>query len=247
MSRLLRSVPVAPVARVPGAATWCRPVLDKQRALLVDAPALHSKTFASAATLDAHQKTKKHRDAVLKAAAKVKVSDLAAKPAEEDESMASPVPSTSTSPPPAQVPTATDADVRFESSGDADLDRLVAKRLQYAPPIPVTSCLFCTHTSSTTQANVEHMRAAHSFVIPEEEYLVDLEGLLRRLGEEVGTWNVCVYCGKGYGGNIDLNQEQELSQDVQKKRATKGIEAVRAHMQSKVRSFVSLSPLRLQC
>ncbi|BGP30267.1 pre-60S factor rei1 [Rhodotorula toruloides] len=192
-----------------------------------------NKTFASAATFDAHQKTKKHRDAVLKAAAKVKVSDLVTKPTEEDESMASPVPSTSTSPPPAPAPAVADADVRFESSGDADLDRLVAKRLQYAPPIPVTSCLFCTHTSSTTQANVEHMRAAHSFVIPEEDYLVNLQGLLRRLGEEVGTWNVCVYCGKGYGGNIDLNQEQELSQEVQKKRASKGIEAVRAHMQSK--------------
>ncbi|BGP14076.1 hypothetical protein JCM10213_002371 [Rhodosporidiobolus nylandii] len=191
-----------------------------------------NKTFASQATHDAHVQTKKHKDAVFKAASKVKVSDLAAKPAAEDDvSMASPVPSTSTAPPP--PPPAAAADAPFESSGDAALDRLVAKRLQYAPPIPVTSCLFCTSHSSTTQENVQHMRQAHSFVFPEEEYLVDLEGLLRRLGEEVGTWNVCVCCGKGYGGNIDLNKEQDRSVEELKKRASKGVEAVRAHMQSK--------------
>ncbi|GAA5969989.1 hypothetical protein JCM11641_000220 [Rhodosporidiobolus odoratus] len=190
-----------------------------------------NKTFASPATHEAHVKTKKHKDVVFKSASKLKVADLAAPApsASEDVSMASPVPSTSTAPPP--PPPA--ADAPFESSGDAALDRLVAKRLQYAPPIPVTSCLFCTARSSTAQENVTHMRQAHSFVVPEEEYLVDLEGLLNRLGEEVGTWNVCVCCGKGYGGNIDLGKEQELEQETLAKRASKGVEAVRAHMQSK--------------
>ncbi|KPV76066.1 uncharacterized protein RHOBADRAFT_35853 [Rhodotorula graminis WP1] len=172
-----------------------------------------NKTFASQATHDAHVKTKKHQDA--------------------DASMASPVPSTSTAPPPAPAPAPVADEATFESSGDAALDRLVAKRLQYAPPIAPSSCLFCPHSSDSVQANVGHMRAAHSFVLPEEEYLVDVEGLLRRLGEEVGTWNVCVCCGKGYGGNIDLNKESDLAQDELKRRASKGIEAVRAHMQSK--------------
>ncbi|GAA5888922.1 hypothetical protein JCM5296_002738 [Sporobolomyces johnsonii] len=194
-----------------------------------------NKTFASAATHQAHVNTKKHKEAVFKAASKVKASDLAAKPtpAAEDTSMASPVPSTSTAPPP-PPPAAAVAEIPFESSGDAALDRVVAKRLLYAPPIPVSACLFCPHASSTAQDNVAHMRHAHSFVIPEEEYLVDLEGLLRRLGEEVGTWNVCVCCGKGYGGNIDLGKDDEgLSQEELAKRASKGVEAVRAHMQSK--------------
>lgn len=78
------------------------------------------------------------------------------------------------------------------------------------------------------------MRLAHSFVLPEEEYLVDLEGLLKRLGEEVGTWNVCVCCGKGYGGNIELGKEEEKTDEELRKKASKGVEAVRAHMQSKV-------------
>lgn len=207
-------------------------------------PATSSKTFASQATHDAHVKTKKHQDVVFKVASKLKAADLSPAPPAAaagnngDASMeapASPVPSTSTAPPPAPTSTSADQGAVFESSGDAALDRLVAKRLQYAPPIPPSACLFCPHASSSAQDNVSHMRAAHSFVIPEEEYLVDLEGLLRRLGEEVGTWNVCVCCGKGYGGNIDLNKESDLAADELKKRASKGVEAVRAHMQSKVR------------
>lgn len=151
-----------------------------------------------------------------------------------------PVPSTSTAPPPPAA--AEEEDVKFETSGDAALDRLVARRLQYAPPVPPSSCLFCSHASSSTADNVQHMRIAHSFVIPEEQYLVDLEGLLRRLGEEVGTWNVCVCCGKGYGGNIDLNKDADVSMDELRKRASKGVEAVRAHMQSKVRRYSGTAP-----
>ncbi|GAA5882609.1 hypothetical protein JCM16303_002070 [Sporobolomyces ruberrimus] len=201
-----------------------------------------NKTFASAATHEAHIKTKKHQDNVFKNASKVKASDLSKQPeSEEDSSMstASPVPSTSTAPPPPSAPVATTSSdssdsTPFESSGDANLDRLVAKRLLYAPPIAPTSCLFCPHPSfSTPQENVAHMRLAHSFAIPEEQYLVDLEGLLKRLGEEVGTWNVCVCCGKGYGGNIELGKEEDRTDEDLRKKASKGVEAVRAHMQSK--------------
>ncbi|GAA5989105.1 hypothetical protein JCM10908_001160 [Rhodotorula pacifica] len=188
-----------------------------------------NKTFASQQTHDAHMQTKKHKDMVLSKASKVKVSEMRSASPESDSA---PVPSTSTAPPPAPPASAAE-EVKFESSGDAALDRLVSRRLQYAPPIAPSACLFCSHSSASTQDNVQHMRAAHSFVIPEEEYLVDLEGLLRRLGEEVGTWNVCVCCGKGYGGNIDLNQDAEVPIEDLRKRASKGVEAVRAHMQSK--------------
>ncbi|GAA5947492.1 hypothetical protein JCM3765_001700 [Sporobolomyces pararoseus] len=197
-----------------------------------------NKTFASSATHEAHIKTKKHQDNVFKQASKVKVSDLSKQKddvsMEPSTSSASPVPSTSTAPPPPAPSTSAAESVPFESSGDATLDRLVAKRLLYAPPIAPTSCLFCPHAPfSTPQENVAHMRLAHSFVIPEEQYLVDLEGLLKRLGEEVGTWNVCVCCGKGYGGNIELGKEEDKTDEELRKKASKGVEAVRAHMQSK--------------
>lgn len=163
---------------------------------------------------------------------------------EASTSSSSPVPSTSTAPPPSAPAPASDS-IPFESSGDATLDRLVAKRLLYAPPIAPTSCLFCPHPSfPTVQENAAHMRLAHSFVIPEEQYLVDLEGLLKRLGEEVGTWNVCVCCGKGYGGNIELGKEDDKTDEELRKKASKGVEAVRAHMQSKV-SFGNVLPIEL--
>lgn len=195
--------------------------------------------------MNSHVKSKKHKENVFRAASQVKVSDLQQPPAEATQSSpdtdmeadadadaesAEPVASTSTAlAPPASISSET---VDFESSGDPKLDLLVARRIRTAPPIPATSCLFCTHTSSSPQDNISHMRSAHSFLIPEIEYLVDLEGLLKRLGEEVGTWNVCIYCGKGYGGNISLDAEG--TDEELRKKASKGVEAVRAHMQDKV-------------
>ena len=44
-------------------------------------------------------------------------------------------------------------------------------------------CLFCSHISKTLEKNVSHMTVAHSFFIPDVEFLVDLEGLITYLGE----------------------------------------------------------------
>lgn len=48
--------------------------------------------------------------------------------------------------------------------------------------IPVTDCLFCPHHSRSLTKNVAHMTKAHSFFIPDIEYLVDLRGLIKYLG-----------------------------------------------------------------
>ncbi|KDE06947.1 hypothetical protein MVLG_02686 [Microbotryum lychnidis-dioicae p1A1 Lamole] len=197
------------------------------------------KTFATLATQEVHLGSKKHKESVFRLASQVDAKSLSTPtvdkssqaPAQTDIAMdQAPVPSTSTA---VVEPTADGKQVPFESSGDPKLDLLVARRIQTAPPIAPTTCLFCPHTSASTTENVAHMRQQHSFVIPEQEYLVDLEGLLRRLGEEVGTWNVCINCGKGYGGNINLDESTGLSLEELAKRASKGVEAVRAHMQSK--------------
>lgn len=58
------------------------------------------------------------------------------------------------------------------------------------------------------------MTKAHGFFIPDIEYLVDLEGLIRYLGEKVSVGNICLHCnGKG--------------------RQIKSLEAVRKHMVDK--------------
>ncbi|KAM9845357.1 cytoplasmic 60S subunit biogenesis factor ZNF622 [Aulostomus maculatus] len=62
--------------------------------------------------------------------------------------------------------------------------------------IAVTDCLFCSHHSKTLVKNVAHMTKVHSFFIPDVEFLVDLRGLLRYLGEKIGAGNVCLWCNE---------------------------------------------------
>ncbi|XP_030015434.1 zinc finger protein 622-like [Sphaeramia orbicularis] len=62
--------------------------------------------------------------------------------------------------------------------------------------IPVTDCLFCSHHSRSLMKNVAHMTGVHSFFIPDLEFLVDLRGLIRYLGEKVGAGNVCLWCNE---------------------------------------------------
>lgn len=61
-------------------------------------------------------------------------------------------------------------------------------------PLDTTDCLFCRHKSVDLEANLHHMSLAHSFFLPDAEYVVDLKGLIRYLGEKVGVGFVCVHC-----------------------------------------------------
>lgn len=51
--------------------------------------------------------------------------------------------------------------------------------------IPVTDCLFCPHHSKSLMKNLSHMTKVHGFFIPDVEFLVDLRGFLRYLGESL--------------------------------------------------------------
>ncbi|KAI9463760.1 C2H2 type zinc-finger-domain-containing protein [Boletus coccyginus] len=63
---------------------------------------------------------------------------------------------------------------------------------------PQLSCLFCTATSPSLPDNLSHMSSAHSFFIPDADYLVDIAGLINHLAEKIAVGNVCIYCnGKG--------------------------------------------------
>ncbi|XP_004583683.2 cytoplasmic 60S subunit biogenesis factor ZNF622 [Ochotona princeps] len=80
--------------------------------------------------------------------------------------------------------------------------------------IPVTDCLFCPHHSSSLVKNVAHMTKVHSFFIPDIEYLSDLKGLIKYLGEKVGVGKICLWCNE-------------------KGKSFYSTEAVRAHMNDK--------------
>ncbi|XP_036752573.2 cytoplasmic 60S subunit biogenesis factor ZNF622 isoform X1 [Manis pentadactyla] len=62
--------------------------------------------------------------------------------------------------------------------------------------IPVMDCLFCPHHSSSLMKNVAHMTKVHSFFIPDIEYLSDLKGLIKYLGEKVGVGKICLWCNE---------------------------------------------------
>ncbi len=60
----------------------------------------------------------------------------------------------------------------------------------------LSTCLFCNYQSPTPPLNVTHMERIHGMFIPEQKYLVNLEGLLGYLQEQVFALNECLTCGK---------------------------------------------------
>lgn len=61
-------------------------------------------------------------------------------------------------------------------------------------PVASNNCLFCSHHSRSLYKNLQHMTAAHSFFIPDIEFVVDLKGLLLYLGEKVCQGFICLWC-----------------------------------------------------
>ncbi|PLW50664.1 hypothetical protein PCASD_00690 [Puccinia coronata f. sp. avenae] len=112
----------------------------------------------------------------------------------------------------------------------ADLERLVEQRIQQAPRIESNECLFCPRSSSlrfaTPDEALKHMLHAHGFFLPDQEYLVDRPALLQYLAETVAVWNVCLYCGTGFGGKIVPEHAPHDHASLTRK----GLESVRKHM-----------------
>ncbi|XP_067011987.2 cytoplasmic 60S subunit biogenesis factor ZNF622 [Anabrus simplex] len=61
-------------------------------------------------------------------------------------------------------------------------------------PIANNDCLFCSHHSGSMLKNLKHMSVAHSFFIPDTEYVVDMKGLLMYLGEKISQYYMCLWC-----------------------------------------------------
>ncbi|CAG8458384.1 12792_t:CDS:2 [Ambispora leptoticha] len=87
-----------------------------------------------------------------------------------------------------------------EETTDAELQEIIDKKIASAVKLTELDCLFCVHKSSTFELNLKHMTKAHSFFIPDIEYLVDLRGLIKYLGEKITVGNICLFCnGRGRG------------------------------------------------
>lgn len=172
--------------------------------------------------------SKKHRDNELKAAirlskqvdpepeADVEV-DEPAPATENDATMDSAEPAASTALEPiAESAPATGVAMQVDAEADDEeinqtIDQKIASARSRLSP---AHCLFCTTLSPSLPENLTHMSIAHSFFVPEADYLVDLTGLITYLGEKIAVGNVCIYCnGKG--------------------REFRTVEAVRKHMVDK--------------
>ena len=62
--------------------------------------------------------------------------------------------------------------------------------------IPLRRCLFCNYDSPSFKLNVMHMTKYHSMFIPEQTYLVNLEGLILWLYSRIHKSHECLYCHK---------------------------------------------------
>ena len=95
-----------------------------------------------------------------------------------------------------------DSDAEYN---DEEIEEMLARKIRS------DTCLFCDKKSNGIKNNVDHMNLWHGFFIPEEQYLIDLEGLLDYLGLKIGAGATCIWCNKQFTS----------------------VQGVRLHMQSK--------------
>ena len=62
--------------------------------------------------------------------------------------------------------------------------------------MPMLQCLFCNYKSPTLKLNILHMTKFHGMFIPEQPYLVDIEGLIGYLQAKIAENNECLFCHK---------------------------------------------------
>merc|ERR1719343_180349 len=61
--------------------------------------------------------------------------------------------------------------------------------------IPLNECFFTGKIFTTVDENVKHMESL-GFFIPDQEHLVDRDGLLRYVARKIGVGNVCLVCNE---------------------------------------------------
>ncbi|KAI9347638.1 C2H2 type zinc-finger-domain-containing protein [Obelidium mucronatum] len=170
------------------------------------------KTYSTENGYANHLASKKHREAQV-AWDKAEASGvrLAKQSANSGTAAAAPTAASSSqdAAPKAQIPWRVQlASAQTEDELNAVIDSKIAASIHLDPH---QDCLFCTNKSESMESNLKHMAVAHSFFVPDLEFLVDMEGLLRYLAEKISVGNVCIFCnGKG--------------------RALHTLEAVRKHM-----------------
>lgn len=159
-----------------------------------------SKTYTTENAYRAHLVSRKHKENELKASLRPKVQptqDAAPEepstsiPVAQDEAVEQPALTSSL---PSGAALTVDPEATEEQINQTIDEKIAAARARLAP----TQCLFCSEASASLEDNLTHMSVAHTFFIPDADFLVDLPGLVTYLGEKIAVGNVCIYCnGRG--------------------------------------------------
>ena len=64
------------------------------------------------------------------------------------------------------------------------------------PGVSTSRCLFCNYESPSIKLNTQHMTKIHGLFIPEQNYLVDLEGMISYLQAKIHENHECIACHK---------------------------------------------------
>ncbi|KAK0485648.1 C2H2 type zinc-finger-domain-containing protein [Armillaria novae-zelandiae] len=160
-----------------------------------------SKTYSTENAYRSHLNSKRHKDNELRSVTK--------------EAPSQNVPTKQDIPKPAPVSSPPKTLTVDDAASDDEINQTIDEKIAAARSrISQTQCLFCPEETDSLENNLTHMSSAHSFFIPDADYLVDLPGLIDYLGEKIAIGNVCIHCnGKG--------------------REFRTLEAIRKHMQDK--------------
>uniref|UniRef100_A0A1B6EGT6 C2H2-type domain-containing protein n=1 Tax=Clastoptera arizonana TaxID=38151 RepID=A0A1B6EGT6_9HEMI len=148
------------------------------------------KSFNTTKAFENHINSKKH-NAMLKSSlsetesVETKLTSSQTEPNENDERLIM-----STNNDDYDTDTDTDTDMEVEEVDSDEWDEEYSEN----NPILRHNCLFCSHHSARMMKNLNHMTLAHSFFIPDIEFLIDMKGLLCYLGEKVCQGFICLWC-----------------------------------------------------
>ncbi|ORX78292.1 hypothetical protein BCR32DRAFT_295137 [Anaeromyces robustus] len=81
-----------------------------------------------------------------------------------------------------------------EAKTEEEFQKVLDEKIKLSRKIEETECLFCNFKGQTFEEKMDHMTVDHSFFIPDIEYLSDLNGLIKYLGEKISIGNTCIYC-----------------------------------------------------
>ena len=89
-----------------------------------------------------------------------------------------------------------DEEMKEEEQTEQEIDEATAtmQEEQELPDINPKQSLFDKHTFPSVQDNLRYMQQEYGFFLPDQEYLVDMEGLIGYCHEKVKLGHYCLYC-----------------------------------------------------